>query len=158
QRKTLGASAPLHVPSLFWLSASNGALATAAWTGVLLGLLVVAGCESSAVLAAAWLLYLSFVMTGQVFAASISDLLLLEAGFLGIILSLSLWWKARFAPAWPAVFLLRWLAFRVLLESAIGRLRSDPCWDSLTCLPAYLETRPGPTIASFYLHALPLPV
>jgi hypothetical protein len=158
QRKALGASAPLHVPSLFWISASNAALAGAAWSGVLLALLLVAGCESGAVLAAAWLLYLSFVTTGQAFAGSISDLLLLEAGFLAIVLSPSASWKARFAPAWPVVFLFRWLAFRVLLGSAIGRLRSDPCWDSLTCLPQYLETRPGPTIASFYLHALPLPV
>jgi hypothetical protein len=158
QRRTLGASAPLHVPSLFWLSTSDGALAMAAWTGVVLGLLMVAGCASSAVLGAAWVLYLSFVTTGQVFAGSVSDLVLLEAGVLAVLSSPGLRWKAAFAPAWPVVFLLRWLAFRVLLGSAIGRLRSDPCWGSLTCLPEYLETRPGPTLASFYLHALPLPV
>lgn len=158
QRRMLGVSAPLHVPSLFWLSASNGALAVVAWSGVVLALLLVAGCASGVVLAAAWLLYLSFVTTGQVFAASVSDLLLLEAGFLSILVSPGLRWSARFAPAWPVVFLLRWLAFRVLLGSAIARLRSDPCWDSLTCLPAYLETRPGPTPASLYLHAMPSPV
>ncbi len=158
QRKSLGASAPAHVPSLFWLSASDGALAAAAWTGVFLGLLLVAGCQSGAVLAAAWLLYLSFVTTAQVFAGSVSDLLLLEAGVLAILLSPGLRWSARFAPAWPVVFLMRWLAFRVLLGSAIARLHGDPCWERLTCLPEYLETRPGPTFASFYLHALPLPV
>ncbi len=155
QREMFGAPAPLRVPSLFWLSASDGVLVGAAWTGVLVALLLVAGCASSVALALAWFLWLSFVTTGQVFVAYPCDLLLVEAGFLAILLSPSASFKPRFAPAWPVVFLLRWLAFRALFGAGIARLHSDPCWSSLTCLPEYFETAPGATIASFYAHALP---
>lgn len=158
RRQMFGASAPLRVPSLFWLSASDGMLLAAAWIGVLVGVVLAAGCASSVVLALAWFLWLSFVTTGQAFVGYPCDLLLLEAGFLAILLSPSVSFKPRFAPAWPVVFLLRWLALRALFGAGIARLHSDPCWSSLTCLPEYFETAPGATIASFYAHALPVVV
>ena len=156
QRGTFGAAAPLHFPSLFWLSASDGALAAAAWAGVLGGVLLALGVTSRAVLLAAWVLYASFVVTGQAFVAYRGDLLLVEAGFLA---SVALPSRGRSgAPAVFFVFLFRWLTFRLLFGAAIARLSSDPCWRSLTCLPSLLETGRGPTSLAFVLHALPAPL
>jgi hypothetical protein len=158
QRGAFGSLAPLHAPSVFWFSASDGALFVAAWAGVVVGSLLVFGCASSVALAGAWFLWLSFVTTGQAFIGYPCDLLLLEAGFLAILLSPGISWKPRFAPAWPVVFLFRWLAFRALFGAGVARLQGDSCWGSLTCLPEYFETAPGVTLVSFYVHALPLPV
>ncbi|HEX3594587.1 MAG TPA: lipase maturation factor family protein, partial [Polyangiaceae bacterium] len=158
QRETLGLSAMLHSPSLFWVDASDGALVAVAGVGLLAGLVLAAGCSSALATFAAWLCYLSFVSAGQVFTAQPCDLLLLEAGFLAIFSSPSLRWEPRFAPPPIVVFLFRWLLFRALFGAGLARLRSDACWGSLTCLPDYLETQPGPTPIAFLLHAWPLPV
>ncbi len=158
QREALGVSAFLRVPSLFWVDASDGALLAVGCVGLVAGIALAAGCGSLLALAAAWISYLSFVSTGQVFLAYPCDLLLLEAGFLAILSSPSVGVRPRFDPPVFVVFLARWLLFRALFGAGVARLRSDPCWGALTCLPDYLETRSGPTVLAFYLHALPLPV
>jgi hypothetical protein len=157
ERELLGARAALHVPTLFWLDASNTTLAIVAYAGFALGLAVAAGCESAAVLGVLWVFYLSLVNVGQAFVGYSSDLLLLEVGFLAILTNPALPLKARVAPPAFTLWLLRWLAFRVLFGAGMAKLRSDPCWAALTCLPDYLETQPAPTSLAYHLHALPLP-
>ncbi|HEX4339545.1 MAG TPA: lipase maturation factor family protein [Polyangiaceae bacterium] len=158
QRDAAGALAPLRLPSLFWLDASDGMLLAVALCGLAAGVALVLGCASVVATFVAWLCYLSFVTTGQVFTAHPCDLLLLEAGFLALLSSPSLAVAPRFAPPLPVVFLFRWLLFRVLVGAGIGRLHGDPCWGSLTCLPDYLETESSPTSIALLVHALPMPL
>lgn len=157
-RESFGASAIVRVPSLFWLDAGNGALLGASYAGFLVALAVAAGCASTLATGALWVLYLSLVTVGQVFFTQSWDLLLLETGFLAIFMSPGLSFRPRFAPPVLVLWLSRWLLFRVLFGAGMAKLRSDPCWAGLTCLPEYLETQPAPTVFAYYAHALPLPV
>ena len=80
-------------PSLFYLAPTDAAFRAAAWAGVILSAIAVAGLVDhqhalvSAVLwTALWALYLSFVNVGQTFYGFGWETLLLEAGFLAIFL------------------------------------------------------------------------
>src|SRR5437867_2352978 len=53
-------------PSLFfWAGASDATLSAAAWVGVVLSLVVLAGFANAILMAVLWALYLSFVHIGQ---------------------------------------------------------------------------------------------
>ena len=54
-----------RLPSVFWFDHSDGAMLTAAWTGLILSLIVVSGYANGALLGVLWLLYLSIVHVGQ---------------------------------------------------------------------------------------------
>jgi hypothetical protein len=56
------------------------------------------------------------------------------------------------------LWLFRWLLFRILLGSALIKLRGDPCWRDLTALYYYFETQPCPGPLSRWFHFLPKPV
>ena len=66
-RKSLGSTQAGFVrrPSLFWWNHSDAALLATAWTGVALSAVVLCGWSNALVLAALWLLYMSFVHAGQ---------------------------------------------------------------------------------------------
>jgi len=148
-----------HLPSLFWLSASDGWLQTGAWLGFLGALAVVAGFSSAPLLAWLWALYLSFTHIGQIFYGYGWDSLLCETGFLAIFLA-PLWrpreFDARSPPPFIVVVLFRWLAFRVMFGAGLIKLRGDPCWTDLTCLAYHYETQPNPGPLSPLFHAAPL--
>jgi hypothetical protein len=145
-------------PSLFYLAPKDWAFTTAAWTGVALSVLVVAGVAdrfswavSAAVWALLWVLYLSFVNVGQTFYGFGWESILLEAGFYAIFLG-----SARTAPTWITILLVRWLCFRVMFGAGLIKLRGDPCWRDMTCLDYHYETQPMPNPLSWYLHWGPL--
>lgn len=54
----------IRVPSLFWFVHSDVALQTAAWIGLALSCVVVAGYANAILMAALWALYMSFVHVG----------------------------------------------------------------------------------------------
>jgi hypothetical protein len=144
-------------PSLFHLRYSDRLLRACAWTGLALGLLVVAGVPDGwplplemLVWATLWGLYLSIVNVGQTFYSFGWETLLLEAGFLAIFLGPA--WT--FAPL-PLIYLLRWLVFRVEFGAGLIKLRGDECWRDLTCLYYHHETQPMPNPLSWYFHWLP---
>ena len=66
-RKSLGSTQAglIRRPSLFWWNHSDAALLATAWTGVALSAVVLCGWSNALVLAALWLLYMSFVHAGQ---------------------------------------------------------------------------------------------
>ena len=144
-------------PSLFHLRYSDRLLRACAWTGLVLGVLVVAGVPDSwplplemLVWAALWGLYLSIVNVGQTFYSFGWETLLLEAGFLAIFLG----------PAWtvtplPLIYLIRWLVFRLEFGAGLIKMRGDDCWRDLTCLYYHHETQPMPNPLSWYFHRLP---
>jgi hypothetical protein len=150
-----------RLPSLFWLGASDTFMLFAAWLGVALSALVLAGFASSVLLFFLWALYLSFVHVGQIFYGYGWESLLCEAGFLSIFLAPPLDPRplpARsFAPV-LVVVLFRWLTFRLMFGSGLIKIRGDECWRDLTCLAYHYETQPNPSPLSYYFHQLPLAV
>jgi hypothetical protein len=153
-----GLSTALRLPTLFWLNSSDAALGAGCWLGLLLSLSVVLGLANLPVLATLWLLYMSFVHVGQVFYGYGWETLLLETGFLAIFLAPP--WRPgpfpeRSPPPRVVIWLLRWLAFRLMFGAGLIKLRGDSCWRDLSCLVYHYETQPLPNPLSFYLHQLP---
>ena len=148
----------LRLPTLFWLDASDTAFAAGAWVGVALSACVLLGLANAPLLAALWVLYMSYVHVGQLFYGYGWEMLLLEAGFLAIFLVplLSpLPFPRKTPPSVIVMILLRWLAFRLMFGAGLIKLRGDPCWRDLTCMLYHYETQPLPNPLSFYLHQMP---
>ena len=158
ERATFGASAVWRSPTVFWLSGpSDGAMRVASWAGVALSAAGLAGATNALVQLALWILYVSFVHVGQIFFGYGWELQLLETGFLAVFLC-PIRGLAPYPPtrAPPLVILLfRWLAFRVMVGSALIKLRHDACWVDLTCLDYHFETQPSPNPLSWWLHRAP---
>jgi Lipase maturation factor len=157
-REQLGsfAAAFWRLPSLFWLGSSDAVLQLSAWLGLGLSLFVVAGFANSAILAALWALYLSFVHVGQIFYGYGWESLLCETGFLAIFLAPA--WSVKPCAGsvpWPVILLLRWLSFRVMFGAGLIKIRGDACWTDLTCLDFHYETQPLPNPLSAAFHHLP---
>ena len=141
-------------PSLFYLAPHDWAFTAAAWLGMLLSCLALAGIAerlptllSAVVWALLWVLYLSFVNVGQTFYGFGWESLLLEAGFYSIFLG-----SRQTAPQFITIILLRWLCFRVMFGAGLIKLRGDTCWREMTCLDYYYETQPMPNPLSWYFH------
>jgi Lipase maturation factor len=146
-----------YAPSLFYLSPTDSAFRTAAWSGVVLSGVALLGWPwlrtwpaSAVVWGLLWVLYLSFVNVGQTFYGFGWESLLLETGFLAIFLG-----GSGEAPNRIVVWLLRWVLFRIMFGAGLIKLRGDPCWRDLTCLDYYFETQPMPNPLSWYFHWLP---
>ena len=157
-RAAASAAAPwLEVPSLLWISTSDGFLAGLAWLGFAGSLLLLAGYASGLHLLLLWVLYSSFVNAGQLFYGYGWEILTLETGFLAVFLCPfgRGGWRHAVPPDRAVLWLLRWLLFRVIFGAGLIKLRGDPCWSDLTCLLHHYETQPIPNPLSPYLHLLP---
>jgi hypothetical protein len=152
------ARVPFRVrPSLFYLVPKDCAFAWAAWIGIALSCLVISGLAlrfgsslAALVWALIWVLYLSFVNTGQIFYGFGWESILLEAAFFAMFLG-----GDSVMPPMPAIWMLRWLEFRVMFGAGLIKLRGDPCWRDLTCLNYHYETQPMPNPLSWYFHWAP---
>src|SRR4029453_6427182 len=80
-----GSGAYRVLPTLVWLSPSDGFLLMLCWSGVVTSLLLIAGVVPIASSALLWLLYLSLLVAGQEFLQFQWDALLLETGLLAIL-------------------------------------------------------------------------
>jgi len=146
-RENYGGSAWLRVPTLFLFGASDTMLRLACIAGAAASIAIILGFARRAALVAAFVLYLSLVHAGQTFLSFQWDFLLLESGFLAVFLR----------PAFPRVWLFRWLLFRLMLLSGAAKLLShDPNWRNLTALRYHYETQPLPTVFAWYFHQFPL--
>ena len=59
-------------------------------------------------------------------------------------------------PWWFAIWLVRWLAFRLMFLSGVVKLAShDPTWRDWTALEYHYQTQPLPTWTSWYIHQMP---
>jgi Lipase maturation factor len=146
-----------ETPSLFYLAPKDWAFTAAAWLGIVLSCLVIAGFTDrysswfhAVVWGALWVLYLSFVNVGQTFYAFGWESITLEAGFFAMFLG------ARSVRTPIAIlYLLRWLEFRIMFGAGLIKLRGDACWRNLTCLDYHYETQPMPNPLSWYFHSAP---
>jgi predicted nucleotidyltransferase len=145
------------LPSIFWLGAGDGALRAAGWLGVGLSAAVVLGYANGLVLFALCALQISIANVGQTFYAFGWEIQLVETGFLCAFLCPLLDGRAfpRRAPPPVTIWLLRWLAARIMLGAGLIKLRGDACWRDLTCLDFHFETQPIPNPLSPFFHALP---
>jgi hypothetical protein len=98
---------------------------------------------------ALWALYLSIVNVGQIWYGFGWETLLVETGFLAVFLG-----PAHVAPPTLAMWLLRWLLFRLEFGAGLIKMRGDRCWRDLTCLNYHHETQPMPNPASWWFHHL----
>ena len=144
-------------PSLFHFSSKDSTFLAAAWLGIALSLIAVSGLSerygawlSMLVWAMMWALYISFVNVGQIFYAFGWESILLEAGFYTIFLG-----STHMAPSRIMIWILRWLAFRVMFGAGLIKLRGDPCWRDWTCLDYHYETQPMPNPLSWFFHWSP---
>src|SRR5262245_54813399 len=144
-------------PSLFYASPTDLTFRAAAWLGVALSVVALAGLAEplgavagACVWAALWLLYLSFVNVGQIFYAFGWETLLLEAGFVTIFAG-----GHAMQPDMRTIWIWRWILFRLMLGAGLIKLRADPCWRTLTCLDYHFETQPIPNALSWRFHWLP---
>jgi lipase maturation factor 1 len=145
-REYLGTARFWSVPTVLWLNTSDAMIRIIWVAGVICSLVLSAGISWRLVRVALFFLYLSLVVTGQVFLSYQWDALLLEAGFLTIFLGSSK----------LIVKLLRWLLFRlVFLSGAVKLLSHDPTWHNFTALPVHYETQPLPTPVAWYFYQLP---
>src|SRR5712671_3084089 len=159
-RALAGLSRFWRLPTLAWVSASDGFLQGLCVSGGALAALLVAGVLPSAVLPLLWLIYLSLSIVCRDFLGFQWDTLLLEAGFLAIVLA-PLTGRERLRslvdPPRAAVWLMLWLLFRLMVGSGAVKLTSgDPAWRNLTALAFHFETQPIPTPVAWYAHRLPL--
>src|SRR5579883_2358201 len=158
RRLGTGAWTYWQFPTLLWFGASDRALHALCWGGLALAGLVIAGILPGPCLALLWLFYLSLAVVGQEFLNYQWDALLLEAGLLGVLLTP---WGLRLgraadAPGGFAVWLFRWLVFRLMFLSGAVKLTSgDPTWRAWTALEYHYQTQPLPAWTSWYIHQMP---
>jgi len=135
-----------QVPTLFWLNAGDGMVKAVGIGGICLSVLLLMGVHWRILRVALFVLYLSLVTAGQEFMGYQWDALLLEAGFLAILLGSS--------PI--VIWLYRWLLFRLIFLSCALKLASgDLSWRHFTALPVHYETQPLPTPLAWYMYQLP---
>jgi hypothetical protein len=146
------------LPTILWLDCSDRTLHLLCWGGVGTSALLVAGVMPQICLLLVWAGYLSLMVVGQPFLGYQWDALLLETGLLGILFAPCCLWLgwARREPAREAVWLIRWLVFRLMFESGVVKLTSgDPTWRHWTALDYHYETQPLPAWTSWYMQQLP---
>lgn len=108
-----------------------------------------------------WILYLSLYQVGQVFLYFQWDSLLLETGFLAVLIAPMRALRSKM-NVWSAhdgitFWLTRWLLFRLMFASGVVKLTSRcPTWWGLTALTYHYETQCIPTPAAWYAHQLPV--
>jgi len=175
--------APVSVlPTLCWISSSDSFLHFLCGSGVVLSVLLIVRVAPAISLALLFVFYLSLVVAGQNFLSFQWDILLLETGFLAIFFAPWQLWPRRVAVAaaterlWSrpiretpvpsvALFLLKFLLFKLILMSGVVKLTSgDNCWgwidhsfhwNALTALDYHYWTQPLPTIFAWFADKHP---
>jgi hypothetical protein len=145
------------LPSVFWLGAGTVALRAVGLVGVALGAAVMLGYANALVLVGLCALQVSISNVGQTFYGFGWEIQLVETGFLCAFLVPLFDGRPfpRRAPPAAALWLLRWLAVRIMWGAGLIKLRGDSCWRDLSCLDFHFETQPIPSPLSAYFHALP---
>lgn len=145
-REYYGAAGYWEVPTLLWLNSSDAMLKVVWIAGVCLSALLLIGVRWWIIRLLLFALYLSLVAAGQEFMGYQWDALLVEAGFLAVLLGWS--------PI--TVWLYRWLLFRLMFLSGMVKLMSgDQSWRHFTALPVHYETQPLPTPLAWSMFQLP---
>lgn len=146
-------------PTVFWLNASDSFIQATTYVGMACGLVLMLGWLPWLMCLLLWVLYLSFIYIGQDFLSFQWDILLVEVGFLCIVLCpwrLTIGREKRPVPR-LILLLLHVVLFKVMLQSGLVKLLSkDAAWLDLTALTYHYWTQPLPNPMSWFVHQLPL--
>jgi hypothetical protein len=161
--RELASTPPLEAffkaPTLFWLNSSAAMVTGLAWVGVLAAVALALNLWPRVALAVCWLAFVSFVVSWGEFTPAQVDNLMLETGLLCIPFApsgLRPGLGAHSPPRPIAVFMMRWLLFRVMFESGVVKIVSaDSRWRDLTAMDIMYETAPSPTVLGYWMHQLP---
>jgi lipase maturation factor 1 len=147
------------LPTLFWFSSTDRFLYLVCGGGIFLSVVALVGFAEPLVFFLLWAFYLSLVTVSGEFLSYQWDNLLLETGFLAIFFAPFRWrenLKRVPPPSTVMVWLMRWLLFRLMLQSGLVKILSrDLAWNSFTALDYHFETQPLPTWIGWYIHQLP---
>ncbi|XP_061917182.1 lipase maturation factor 2a [Entelurus aequoreus] len=128
--------------------------------GLSLAAMLVGALRDSVVFFCLWAMYLSLYQVGQVFLYFQWDNLLLETGFLCILVAPMTLIRGSRAPRehdGVTFWLIRWLLFRLMFASGVVKLTSRcPTWWGLTALTYHYETQCLPTPLAWFAHQLPV--
>jgi len=150
----------LLVPTLCWLSSSDAFLHLQCAAGVVFAVALLLDVAPIICLVPLWLLYLSLATVGREFFGYQWDNLLLETGFLALVVT-----PLRIRPRLPrvevpsrlAIWLPRLLLFKLMFSSGCVKLASgDPSWRNLTALSFHYQTQPLPTWLGWYANQCPM--
>ena len=146
-------------PTLLWFGASNGALMTLCWAGLVASLLVTLNLWPRAGLLICFLCFVSFVSVARDFSGYQSDGMLLEAGFIALFFAppgLRPGLGQSNPPSRASLFLLQWEWFRIYFESGVAKIGSgDQAWRQFTAMDDYYQNGPLPTWIGWYVQHLP---
>ncbi len=150
-----GAAAFWLYPTMAWFGASDAALQVMTMVGAASAIAVISGFAVLPALAVAYVCMLSLVTVGQDFFAYQWDVLLLEMGFLAILVVPTGLGRDAAAkePSAAARWLLWLLLFRVTWGSGLVKMYSgDTSWRTLTALSYHYFTQPLPNPLSWTMQ------
>jgi predicted DCC family thiol-disulfide oxidoreductase YuxK len=146
------------VSRVMFIPMSDTLLRILPWAGMALAAMLFFRIVPMAAVFGLYVLYLNVVWIGQDFFTFQWDVLLLEVGFAAILVTpfgLMPQYRNR-STSRIGVWVLRFLVFRLMLESGLVKLLSgDITWRNLTALTFHYETQPLPTPLAWYAHQLP---
>lgn len=143
----------LSFPSLLLFADSlgvsvDGLAETLLFVGLTSAALCSCGYHSPIIFGVMWICYLSLYLVGQTFLSFQWDILLLEAGVIGIFTSLA---PRDSSFAW----MIRFLAWKLMLMAGVVKLQAHcPTWEQLTALEYHFATQPLPHALSYFAHQL----
>lgn len=153
-RKALGWKDFWYAPTVFWLSASRGAITSVLIAGGVASLLLIFNVWPRMMVLISELASLSFISTLQDFSSYQSDGMLLSAGFVSLFFTprgIRPGLGADHPPSRASLFALQWLWFCIYFESGVVKILSgDPEWRRLTAMDHYYENGPLPTWIGWY--------
>ncbi len=157
--RALPATKYWYAPSLYWISSSTGALMAVTWIGLAAAVIAFLNLWPRVSFFVCFVCFLSFVAASGEFSSYQSDGMLLEAGFLALLLAPRGWmpgWGAHDPPSRASLWLLQWEWFRIYFESGMVKLLSgDEQWRNLTAMDEYYQNGPLPTWIGWYAEHLP---
>ena len=140
-----------------WISSDRAVpvLISICLLGILSGTAIIFRRWTSLNLVIVFILYHFLVSFGEPFMSFQWDALLLETGFLTMLLSF--FQKQRYDLAANICYgLLLIVLFKLMFLSGIVKLASsDSSWTSLTALNYHYQTQPIPNLISYFMHQLP---
>lgn len=151
-------SALLHTPSIFWLvEPTTFAMSMVAFAGIIASTLLIFRPHAPYGLAAALVAVCYFAQhgilhVGQTFYAFGWETQILETALVVFLLALP---PSNGPPPTLAVWLMRWLIFRISIGAGLIKARAGRCWGDYTCLNYHFETQPAPSPSSWLWHSLP---
>ena len=148
-----------YVPSILWFSSGSHMLTGLCWVGMAAAVLLVFNIWPRAMLVICFVCFLSFVSAAGDFSGYQSDGMLLEAGFLSLLIAPG-GFRPRLGekrpPVRAAMYLLLWEWFRIYFESGVGKIAGgDPEWRNFTAMDDYYQNGPLPTWIGWYAQHLP---